>query len=276
LLPCIVNSGLQQLLALADRERVRFPLAVLLAAMLCLAPLVHSVDWLSSRKTAPRTVLTTIEMRLVELTPPVPAESAAAVAHAYAAPPPQAVKRPSSPVQVQPQPLAHVAPLRNAPTPTTPQREAPRSPAAPATHDQPPAASAQAPATHDQSAPASVQAPATEAAQAASSAPATPLNRTASAASSASSGTNEARLLSQPMPALPDDLREQGYQVTAVAHFKVRADGTFDVELVKPTQNPRLNQILLETLHRWRFFPAMENGHPVESDQVVRVHFSVS
>jgi protein TonB len=78
------------------------------------------------------------------------------------------------------------------------------------------------------------------------------------------------------MPVLPDDLREQGYQVTAVAHFKVHTDGTFEVELIKPTQNPRLNQILLETLHRWRFFPAMENGHPVESDQEVRVHFSVS
>jgi hypothetical protein len=65
------------------------------------------------------------------------------------------------------------------------------------------------------------------------------------------------------MPVLPDDLREQGYQVTAIAHFKVHADGTFEVELIKPTQNPRLNQILLETLHRWRFFPAMENGHPL-------------
>jgi periplasmic protein TonB len=85
-----------------------------------------------------------------------------------------------------------------------------------------------------------------------------------------------ARVLSQPMPVLPDDLREQGYQLTAVAHFTVHADGSFEVELVKPTQNPRLNQILLETLHHWRFFPAMENGHPVESEQEVRVHFSVS
>ncbi|WP_322016143.1 energy transducer TonB [Paraburkholderia sp. J12] len=89
-------------------------------------------------------------------------------------------------------------------------------------------------------------------------------------------GSLRARVLAQPMPVLPDDLREQGYQVTAVAHFKVHPDGSFDVELVKPTQNPRLNQILLETLHHWRFFPAMENGHPVESEQEVRVHFTVS
>ena len=78
------------------------------------------------------------------------------------------------------------------------------------------------------------------------------------------------------MPVLPDDLREQGYQMTAVAHFRIHADGSFEVDLVKPTQNPRLNQILLETLHKWRFFPAMENGHPVDCDQDVRVHFLVS
>jgi protein TonB len=89
-------------------------------------------------------------------------------------------------------------------------------------------------------------------------------------------GNTQARLLSQPIPVLPDDLREQGYQLTAVAHFRIHADGSVDVELTKPTQNPRLNQILLDTLHRWRFFPAMQDGHPVDSDQDVRVHFSVS
>ncbi|WP_233410060.1 MULTISPECIES: energy transducer TonB [Burkholderia] len=93
---------------------------------------------------------------------------------------------------------------------------------------------------------------------------------------SASAGNAQARLISQPLPELPDDLREQGYQAMAVARFFVHADGTFDIDLVKPTQNPRLNQILLETLRRWRFFPAMENGHPVESQQDVRVHFNVN
>lgn len=86
----------------------------------------------------------------------------------------------------------------------------------------------------------------------------------------------QARLLSQPLPELPDDLREQAYQAVAVARFAVHADGTFDVELLKPTQNPRLNQILLATLRQWRFFPAMEEGRPVESHQDVRVHFNVN
>ena len=93
--------------------------------------------------------------------------------------------------------------------------------------------------------------------------------------STAQSGVMQARLLSQPLPVLPDDLREVAYRAVAVARFTIHVDGTFDVELVKPTQNPRLNQILLATLRDWRFFPAMDNGHPVESHQDVRVHFNV-
>ncbi|NRO99065.1 TonB family protein [Paraburkholderia sp. NMBU_R16] len=93
---------------------------------------------------------------------------------------------------------------------------------------------------------------------------------------SSSIGAAQARLLSQPLPLLPDDLREDAYRAEAVVRFAIHADGTTEVQLVKPTSNPRLNQILLEALHKWRFFPAMENGHPVDSQRDVRVHFNVS
>ncbi|PRE45458.1 hypothetical protein C6P97_07580 [Burkholderia multivorans] len=77
------------------------------------------------------------------------------------------------------------------------------------------------------------------------------------------------------MPVLPDDLREFAYQAVALARFRIHPDGTVNVELVRPTQNPRLNQLLMETLKNWRFFPAMKDGHPVESEQDIRVHFNV-
>jgi protein TonB len=75
---------------------------------------------------------------------------------------------------------------------------------------------------------------------------------------------------------LPDDLREQAYQTVATARFTIHADGSVDVELIRATPNPRLNQLLLETLRRWRFFPALRDGRPVESTQDIRVHFNVS
>ncbi|MFM0010427.1 TonB family protein [Paraburkholderia sediminicola] len=94
--------------------------------------------------------------------------------------------------------------------------------------------------------------------------------------SATSSGEATARAIAQPLPELPDDLRDQAYQTVATARFAIHVDGSVDVELVKPTANPRLNQILLETLRKWRFFPAMQAGHPVESRQDIRVHFNVS
>jgi protein TonB len=50
-------------------------------------------------------------------------------------------------------------------------------------------------------------------------------------------------------------------------------DGSVTVELIKPTQNPRLNRLLLDTLKNWKFFPAMKEGKPVASIEniVIRV-----
>jgi protein TonB len=112
--------------------------------------------------------------------------------------------------------------------------------------------------------------------------PATPTNATpmpapapAVAASSPEAAGSAARVIAQPLPVLPDELREDAFQAVAVARFDIHPDGTIDVQLVKSTPNPRLNQLLLEALHRWRFFPAMQGGRPVESSQDLRVHFNV-
>jgi protein TonB len=254
---------LQRLLSLADRERIRFTLALALAAVLCLALLARSVGWLTNREPAPQ-VPKPMEMQLVELAPLVPSP----VLRPAAPPSPiMPATHAATPATVKLMPreaqLAHAAAPLRAPAPQ-PHEEARAPMPEPVARDQPVTSSTQA------------QAPAAVSVAQAASATSASSGSVNSTAPSPPSGSTQARLLSQPVPVLPDDLREQGYQVTAIAHFKVHPDGTFDVELVKPTQNPRLNQILLETLHRWRFFPAMENGHPVESDQDVRVHFSVS
>jgi len=79
----------------------------------------------------------------------------------------------------------------------------------------------------------------------------------------------------QQLPELPDDLREDALQAVAMARFSIRADGSVEVELTSPTHVPRLNQLLLDALKKWRFFPAMKNGQPIASSQDIRVHFNV-
>ena len=89
------------------------------------------------------------------------------------------------------------------------------------------------------------------------------------------SDTAGARAILAPVPQIPDELREEALDTVAVAHFKVSADGQVEVDLIKPTSNPQLNGILLDTLKQWRFFPAMRNGVAIASEFDVRIPVTV-
>jgi protein TonB len=103
--------------------------------------------------------------------------------------------------------------------------------------------------------------------------PAAPL-AAAQAAPAVQAETRGVKSIFQPLPVIPDELRQDAMNESAVARFQIAADGTTTVELIRPTQNPRLNRLLLDTLRNWRFAPAMQDGKPVAStkDQVIRVN----
>ncbi len=88
-------------------------------------------------------------------------------------------------------------------------------------------------------------------------------------------GQMGARALYKPLPEIPEALRRHTVDVVALARFKVAADGSAQVELVEPTSDPDLNRALLDSLKRWRFFPAMQNGKPVASSVDIRIPVSV-
>lgn len=89
------------------------------------------------------------------------------------------------------------------------------------------------------------------------------------------SDTVGARAIYAPTPVIPDDLREDAIQTEAVARFKVSFDGVSEVTLEKPTSSPRLNQVILDALKQWKFFPAVHNGVAIESSFEVRIPISV-
>jgi protein TonB len=96
-----------------------------------------------------------------------------------------------------------------------------------------------------------------------------------SAGSGIGSDSVGARAIYAPVPKIPDDLREDALEALAVAHFIVSYEGKVEVSLVTPTTNPRLNQILLDTLKQWRFFPAMKNGIAIDAQFDVRIPITV-
>ena len=231
---------------LMDAARIRFSVALLIAFVLCAVLLTRFVNpLLRPLPSAAAPVQATMEMRLVELAAP-PANT-----HAVASPAAPAAVTAQMHAQRDPKPARAAKPHEIQHPPQERVIAKTDQPAPPAQPEASPSATSTAAVT-------------------ASSSSASSSNAEAAPASSA------ARVISQPMPSLPDELREDAYQMVAVARFDIHADGTIEVELSKPTQNPRLNALLIETLRKWRFFPAMQGGHPVESHQDVRVHFNVS
>ena len=190
-----------------------------------------------------------IDAQLVELPPPAPPPP----------PPPKRepvkVTKPPAPAKREPvreKPAVTPPPeTRPAPEPAKPQEElpAPRQPAPPS-QSAPPQPAAPKPAPPPNPAP-------------------------VSHGSSSDTGNMGAQAIERPLPKIPDDLREEAFSVAAVARFRIAPDGTASVELATPTPNPRLNRLLLDTLKKWRFFPAMKDGKPVASVQEIRVQFEV-
>src|SRR5258708_1102215 len=238
--------------AVDDSPQIRIALAVLVALILWIGLWFALGRWLGRARSwyvSDRPLV----LRVVGLDPPpVPAATSSA---APASPAPIASAKPRQAADPRP----HVSAQARA-TPPVPSKPDVRSVQS---------------ATPAQSAP-TVQEPKPAAEPPARAASPSSEERANATPSATSSGEATARAIAQPLPELPDDLRDQAYQTVATARFAIHVDGSVDVELVKPTANPRLNQILLETLRKWRFFPAMQAGHPVESRQDIRVHFNVS
>ena len=83
------------------------------------------------------------------------------------------------------------------------------------------------------------------------------------------------RVLYQPKPEIPEELRRHRLDLVAVARFHISSNGAVQVELIEPTPEPALNSAIVETLTKWRFFPALEAGKPVAAVIDVRIPVTV-
>ncbi len=203
----------------------------------------------ASRPIVPRPV----DVQVIELPAP-PASARPAPPERRSSPPPRRLDAPSpSPV------LAPSEPRIEAPrAPEPPVAEEPVTPSPAATVPVPPAPS-------PPSAAPSTQVPLT----------ALPPSRGPQDGTPGGTDSMSARAIYKPMPEIPEALRRRTIDLVAVARFRVDATGRAQVELVEPTLDPDLNRALLESLQRWRFFPATQAGRPVASTIDVRIPVSV-
>jgi outer membrane biosynthesis protein TonB len=89
------------------------------------------------------------------------------------------------------------------------------------------------------------------------------------------SGSDGPRAIYAPVPTIPDDLRDEVLEATAVALFHVSREGKATVSLLSPTEFDELNDLILDTLGKWRFRPALKGGVAVDSAAEVRLRITV-
>ncbi len=214
--------------------------------------LVSQMAFLSllRQSASPPTVPRPVDVQIIELPAPTPP----AARPAPSSPPPRRLDAPS------PRPVL---------APSEPRIEVPRAPAPPVAEEPvtpAPAATVPAPpAPSPPSAAPSTQVPLT----------ALPPSRGPQDGTPGGTDSMSARAIYKPMPEIPEALRRRTIDLVAVARFRVDATGRAQVELVEPTPDPDLNRALLESLQRWRFFPATQAGRPVASTIDVRIPVSV-
>ena len=248
---------------------------VILAALLSWILLLGAFAKMLERRPAPEPPPTTIEARIIELPPPVAglqgggSPAGGAPSHAPAVAHPAPVVRPvPKPVPVKPKPVHHHA-HKVKPKPVV--MTEPPSPFGTAKHveePEPPIAS---------KGPSGGASGTRGGASTEGGGGGGGIGGGTGSGSGAGIGSDSsgARAVYAPTPTIPDDLREDAFSTMAIAQFKVSPDGDVEVTLVKPTPNPRLNQILLDTLKQWKFFPAMKEGIAIASQFEVRIPIAV-
>jgi len=77
--------------------------------------------------------------------------------------------------------------------------------------------------------------------------------------------------LYQPLPDIPEELRYEAMRTKALARFNIATDGTVkSVDLIQPSNSPKLNYLLIKSLKQWRF---EASNH--EASQEISITFEV-
>jgi protein TonB len=79
----------------------------------------------------------------------------------------------------------------------------------------------------------------------------------------------------QPAPAYPFDLRKEQREGQVTLLFTVTADGRVANPVVTQSSNWVFRDLVLNAVRKWKYTPAMEDGHPVSAKISQRFVFVV-
>jgi TonB family protein len=87
--------------------------------------------------------------------------------------------------------------------------------------------------------------------------------------------THGAVALYAPAPVIPPYLRDRELKASVVIEFLVSAQGQAEPRLLGSSGSEELDAIALSTVRKWRFAPAEQEHHPVDSKTRLKILFEV-
>ena len=74
---------------------------------------------------------------------------------------------------------------------------------------------------------------------------------------------------------IPENLKSQGFKSFVRVRVNIGADGKFTVVLRTSSGNVDVDKLVLDTLNKWTWKPALKDGEPVDSVQQFRFNFTI-
>jgi TonB family protein len=139
-----------------------------------------------------------------------------------------------------------------APPPVVTQPTAPPPPVTPKTNDTPPPSAPPAPVKHEDAPPPPPPAPPKPKGE-----------------------TREAKADHQENVEIPESLKSQSFKSFVRVRINISADGKFTATLRTSSGNTDVDKLVLDTLNKWTWKPALKDGEPVDSVQNFRFNFSI-
>ncbi len=86
--------------------------------------------------------------------------------------------------------------------------------------------------------------------------------------------TRSAEVAHQELPRIPAFIREGDYNPSVQVAVDVLPNGTFSVTLRTSSGNPEVDAYVLNALKQWKWKPALKDGEPVASTQLLKFDFA--
>ncbi|HWA82479.1 MAG TPA: TonB family protein, partial [Fimbriimonadaceae bacterium] len=87
--------------------------------------------------------------------------------------------------------------------------------------------------------------------------------------------TKDAEPVNEVQPEIPDSLKSQELKTFVRVKVEIAEDGTFEVILRTSSGKPDVDKIILDSLKRWKWKPALKDGQPVKSTQLFKFEIEV-